>query len=244
MPQASTGALVTAGSQIAADLILSSHILNGEIVNADLSATAAIAYSKLNLALAIVNADIAAAAAIADTKLATIATAGKVDGAALTGFANIPSGAGNIPTANLGNQGYTSRARVYRATTGQVITANTVTKIQFNGESYDGDAEFDSVTNFRFTAIAAGRYLIAAQVRYSSTEADKVYEIFLDKNGVNIASNFLQSSVASNLTPKIIDIVTLAANDYLEISTRHNEATSGDIDAGESVTFLAIHRLS
>jgi hypothetical protein len=49
----------------------------------------------------IVNADIDAAAAIVDTKLSTINTAGKVDGGALTGFANIPSGAGYIPVANL-----------------------------------------------------------------------------------------------------------------------------------------------
>ncbi|MDP3723282.1 MAG: hypothetical protein Q8R91_07290, partial [Candidatus Omnitrophota bacterium] len=35
-----------------------------------------------------------------DSELATISTAGKVDGAALTGFASIPSGAGVIPAAN------------------------------------------------------------------------------------------------------------------------------------------------
>lgn len=50
---------------------------------------------------AIVNADIDASAAIADTKLATISTAGKVDGAALTGLASIPAGAGVIPSANI-----------------------------------------------------------------------------------------------------------------------------------------------
>src|SRR3990167_6181827 len=49
----------------------------------------------------IVNDDISASAGIVDTKLATISTAGKVDGAALTGFANIPSGAGLVPSANL-----------------------------------------------------------------------------------------------------------------------------------------------
>jgi hypothetical protein len=50
---------------------------------------------------AIVNADIDASAAIADTKLAQISTAGKVSGAALTGLASIPSGAGVIPAANV-----------------------------------------------------------------------------------------------------------------------------------------------
>jgi hypothetical protein len=50
---------------------------------------------------AIVNTEIDANAAIADTKLATIATAGKVSGAAFTLLPNIPAGAGVIPAANL-----------------------------------------------------------------------------------------------------------------------------------------------
>ena len=56
---------------------------SGVIVNDDVNASAAIAYSKLNLSDSIVNADINASAAIADTKLATISTADKVSGAAI-----------------------------------------------------------------------------------------------------------------------------------------------------------------
>jgi len=51
--------------------------------------------------LQITNAKVSASAAIVDTKLAQITTALKVSGTALTGFANIPSGAGVIPIANL-----------------------------------------------------------------------------------------------------------------------------------------------
>lgn len=51
-------------------------------------------------ALLITNAKVAAGAAIADTKLATISTAGKVQGDALTLLANVPSGAGRLPRAN------------------------------------------------------------------------------------------------------------------------------------------------
>ncbi|MDD4980709.1 MAG: hypothetical protein PHC54_05525 [Candidatus Omnitrophica bacterium] len=52
-------------------------------------------------ALQITNAKVSATAGIVDTKLATISTAGKVNGAALTGLASIPSGAGSIPNTNL-----------------------------------------------------------------------------------------------------------------------------------------------
>ncbi len=44
---------------------------------------------------------IAAAAGIEDSKLATISTAGKVSGAALTLLGNIPAGGGSVPTANI-----------------------------------------------------------------------------------------------------------------------------------------------
>ena len=51
-------------------------------------------------ALLITNAKVSASAGIVDTKLATISTAGKVQGNALTLLANVPSGAGRLPRAN------------------------------------------------------------------------------------------------------------------------------------------------
>lgn len=48
------------------------------ISNSNISATASIAYSKLNLTNSILNADIGSSAAIVDTKLATISSSGKV----------------------------------------------------------------------------------------------------------------------------------------------------------------------
>lgn len=100
-------------SQLADNSVTSAKILDGEIVNGDINAAAAIADTKLatiatagkvsDTALSanvtklgssidsaeitdntIVNADINAAAAIADTKLATISTAGKVANSATT----------------------------------------------------------------------------------------------------------------------------------------------------------------
>ncbi len=47
------------------------------------------------------NVNIDGSAAIADSKLATISTAGKVLGAALNTLSGVPSGAGNLPSANL-----------------------------------------------------------------------------------------------------------------------------------------------
>ena len=79
MPQTTQGVLITAAAQISDGVVTSAAILDGTIANVDVSA----------------------AAAIDDTKLATIATASKVSGNALALLANIPSGAGVIPVANI-----------------------------------------------------------------------------------------------------------------------------------------------
>lgn len=76
--------------------------LSNSITNSDINSAAAIVYSKLNLTGTIVNADVSASADIVDTKLAQITTASKVHGTSITGLASLPSGAGVIPVANLG----------------------------------------------------------------------------------------------------------------------------------------------
>ncbi len=95
------GAILNVDVSSTAAIAYSKLNLTGLIVNADVSSTAAIAYSKLALTGSIANADVSSTAAIADSKLATISTAGKVSGAALTSLSSIPAGAGQIPSANV-----------------------------------------------------------------------------------------------------------------------------------------------
>jgi hypothetical protein len=76
--------IVNADVNSSAAIAYSKLNLATSIVNADISASAAISYSKLNLGTSIVNADISTSAAIADTKLATISTALKVSNSATT----------------------------------------------------------------------------------------------------------------------------------------------------------------
>lgn len=95
MPQAYGGQTVTDSAQI----------LPGVIVDSDINAAAAIAYSKLLLTLGIVDGDISGSAAIVDTKLAQIVTAAKVSGAALTSLSSVPAGAGQLPSVNMSSVG-------------------------------------------------------------------------------------------------------------------------------------------
>lgn len=63
-------------------------------------------YNEFNGSIS--NANISASAAISDSKLAQLATAGKVSGASITLLTSLPSGAGIVPTANLGSGTATS----------------------------------------------------------------------------------------------------------------------------------------
>jgi len=75
--------------------------LLGQIKNADVSTSAAIAYSKLNLTNSIVDGDIV-----------SVTSAGKVSGAALTSLSSTPSGAGALPIANGGTGQATAQAAI------------------------------------------------------------------------------------------------------------------------------------
>lgn len=116
---------------------------NASIVNADINASAAIAYSKLALSGSIVNADISASAAIVDTKLATIGTAGKVSNSATT--------ATNANTANAivsrDASGNFSAGTITAALTGNASTATALaTARNIQGVSFDGTANITVVT--------------------------------------------------------------------------------------------------
>lgn len=77
----------------------------------------------------IVNAQISSGAAIADTKLAQITTAAKISGAAITLLTSLPSGAGEIPIANIPT---ITTAKMPTGTIVQVIYAQTTALVTVN----------------------------------------------------------------------------------------------------------------
>lgn len=118
-------------------------VLSGAIVNADINASAAIAYSKLALTGSLVNADIAAGAAIADSKLATISSAGKVANSATT------AASANTASAIVARDasGNFSAGTISAALTGNASTATALaTARTIQGVSFDGSANITVVT--------------------------------------------------------------------------------------------------
>jgi len=163
------------------------------------------------------NSDISASAGIVDTKLATISTAGKVSGTALTGLTSIPSAAGVIPSANLtsvaqkgansditslsgittplsiaqGGTGYTSTTHpaflVRPASIQENVTIGT-SVIVFGTEVFDQGDNFSSNI---FTAPVTGIYSFAFSISlYNVDSAATNYAIRLVTDNRSYSSDF------------------------------------------------------
>ena len=152
-----------------------SSITAGAIVNADINASAAIAYSKLSLTGSIVNADISASAAIVDTKLATISTANKVSLAALDIDGGTDIGAALVDADLIivddGGAGTNRKAAVTR------ITDYTFGKVS-------GDI---TVSSLGVAAIGSG-VIVDADINASAAIADTKLATISTANKVSLAA--------------------------------------------------------
>jgi hypothetical protein len=113
MPDANVdlGALTNSNISASAAIIYSKLSLSNSILNADINASAAIAYSKLALSSSIVNADVASGAAIAESKLAldystaglNTAIGGKVSKSGDTMSGNLAMGSNKVTSSFVPN---------------------------------------------------------------------------------------------------------------------------------------------
>ena len=77
--------------------------------------------------------------------------------------------------------------QAYRSS-GQSISTSTLTKIQFNSESFDTDSDYDNSTNYRFTPQTSGKYYVYAILRSTSTNSvlSSQQQTYIRKNGSDI----------------------------------------------------------
>jgi hypothetical protein len=167
-------------------VVTSAMIKDGTVVNADISASAAIGLSKLatgalpsGITVAssnivdgtIVNADINASAAIADTKLATISAAGKVSNSATT--ATSANTASAIVTRDA--SGNFTAGTITAALSGNASTATTLQSARtINGTSFDGSANITTANwgTARNITIGGTVRSVNGSTNYSWTLAD------------------------------------------------------------------------
>lgn len=114
-------------------------------------------------------------------------------------------------------------ARAYRGTSDQTFTQNTATKIQLNTEDFDTNGWFDSSTNYRFTPLLAGRYLVILNMFVSFSGGGSISDQtqitpYVYKNGSSYASFVARTSGTSAQTASGVTVVSMnGSTDYIEM---------------------------
>lgn len=128
-----------------------------------------------------------------------------------------------------------SRARAHRKTTAQSMP-EAWTKMEVNNESYDEQNEFDSTTNYRFTATEAGYYLCIVNAAIQMI-ADKFLWVSIWKNGVETATVDFHSSLSNWLYGLSTSVIYLAATDFIEGYVQHDCGGNRDMAASDTGRF-------
>ena len=163
----------------------------------------------------------------------------------LTGSQTLSNKVLTNPTVNFTDKAASMnvKARAY-AGTNQSFSNGIGARVMFDTESYDTGSDFDSATNYRFTAPVAGHYLIVVKVAITSPADQTLMQIDVKKNGSDL---FRVSSVSSGTNDTSLngsDIQSLEANDYIDVFFTQSSGTSKNIISGTGNTFLAVHLLS
>jgi len=178
-----------------------------------------------------------------------VEVSGHIQGTTGNGFLELRGDSGATNDVKLYDTGILdiegqSRARAYRATSVQAINDSTWTKVQLNAESYDTQGEFDSATNYRFTATKAGYYVVSGAVELSSVGQVTKVVIAFYRNGSSVSQASFGENLGSGGGATHSDIIYLAANDYLELYVYQNSGFSLNAQIGENITFMSVHKIS
>ena len=116
----------------------------------------------------------------------------------------------------------------------QSIPNNTFTKCAFNAEYWDTASEFDSSTNYRWTAGTAGKYVIGTNIIIDNLADGASLLVSIYKNGSAVGTNAqgLNGIISSgNGNPEqcqLVSTIDVAASDYFEVYVKHQHGSSRD----------------
>jgi len=121
---------------------------------------------------------------------------------------------------------------------GDVSLANdTWVKVSYNDEQYDIGGYYDHTTNYRYTPLVAGKYLIVARayITYGS-EATENIRMSIYKNGSDYTKyNDYAGNTTSYGSVQLVSLIDMnGSSDYLEIYVRQNTSTNAIYNASQS----------
>ena len=141
-------------------------------------------------------------------------------------------GSGNLSFASAGGTN-TPAFHVVRSS-GQSISTNTNTKVQFNSEVFDTDNCYDNSTNYRFTPGVSGKYFLYAGVRPNENDDFNESQVYIRKNN----SDIVLASKRNTYSDTVHAYTTIASDtdDYFEIFYYHQKGSSLNL-SGDSNSY-------
>lgn len=123
--------------------------------------------------------------------------------------------------------------------TNQTLTTATNTKIQFSVEDWDTNSWYDNATNYRFTPLRAGTYLVQIMLVYG-TGTSTVGQAKLYKNGSNLVTVSTITNATYFIASQNIAVVSMnGSTDYIEAYGYHEAGANKDVIASEGSYFAA-----
>jgi hypothetical protein len=191
-------------SQLVDGIITTGKIADGAVVNVDVNSTAAIAYSKLNLATSIVNGDIANAT----IALAKLSATGTPSASTFLRGDNSWASAGGTNTPNF-------KVRTSSAVT---VGGGASTKVTWNIEDWDTDSAFASST-FTVPSGKAGKYVFFASNEIQGSISGRTSQLRFYLNGADQPHSTYNVTTWGTAAVTIIGSYTanLSVSDTVEI---------------------------
>jgi len=119
-----------------------------------------------------------------------------------------------------------------------------MTRIQFDTKFIDHLNEFDEVTNYEFTALYEGDYLIHAQATFVTLPIATTFMLWISTSAfIPFVAQIFQVAVAGQTTLTATGLSHLNAGDIVYVSVQQNSGANRNLDNAQSLTFLDITRL-
>lgn len=122
------------------------------------------------------------------------------------------------------------------ATQGAITTETAIT---FDGEDFDTDTFHESVTNpSRITFLAAGKVMVGGSVEVINLDDGKYIILSLRKNGATVIHGRARDSGSIDTTRglQFSKLVSVAANDYIELTLSSNDPAGVTVRASADGT--------